>query len=263
MPLRFKSLCSGSSGNAALLWTKAGALLLDFAPGSQRRCRQALEDARALCPAIAGVLVTHAHGDHINANSLKVLREAGLQVRCHPEVARQIAMKYGSEWAPGVIPFERSAKVGDFKVAHLRVPHAPNYCTTAFVITAKADDRRRKVCLFTDLCAFTDEHVATAADADFIFLEANHDLELLKKFGHPGSEFHLSNLQAARFLHKACGAGAAQPQAVVLGHLSEECNRPHLPALEIAAYFNRKKLAVKFEVHLAARHEPGPVIVIK
>lgn len=263
MPLRFKSLCSGSSGNAALLWTKSSALLLDFAPGCQRDCRQALEEARALAPAIAGVLVTHAHGDHINANSLKVLREAGLPVRCHPEVARQITMKYGSEWAQGLAPFARGAKVGDFKVAHMRVAHAPNYCTTAFVITAKADGRQRKVCLFTDLSAFTDEHVAGAADADFIFLEANHDLELLKKYGHPGSEFHLSNLQAARFLHKACGASAAQPQAVVLGHLSEECNRPHLPAMEIAAYFNSKKVPVQFEVHMAARHEAGPVIVIK
>ena len=262
MPLRFKSLCSGSGGNAALLWTRTGALLLDFAPGSQRSCRQALEEARALCPAIDSVLVTHAHGDHINANSLKVLREAGLRVRCHPQVAMQITMRYGVEWGPCLAPFPRSVSAGDFKVAHLRVPHAPNYCTTAFVITAKSEGRRRKVCLFTDLSDFSDEHVAAAADADFIFLEANHDLELLKKYGHPGSEFHLSNLQAARFLHKACGAGT-QPQAVVLGHLSEQCNRPHLPALEIAAYFNRKKLAVKFEVHLADRSGPGPVIVIK
>ena len=262
MPLKFKSLCSGSSGNAALLWTKSTALLLDFAPGCQRDCRQALAAARALCPTLDSVLVTHAHGDHINANSLKVLREAGLKVRCHPEVARQIAIKYGAGFEPVLKPFGRSVAAGDFKIAHLRVPHAPNYCTTAFVITARGD-RQRKVCLFTDLSAFTDEHVASAADADFIFLEANHDLELLKKFGHPGSEFHLSNLKAARFLHKACSAGPAQPQAVVLGHLSEECNRPDLPALEIAAYFSRKKLPVKFEVHVAARHEPGPVIVIK
>lgn len=261
MPLKYRSLCSGSRGNAALLWTENSALLVDFAPGCQRDCRRTLAEARELCPGLDTVLVTHAHGDHINRNSLKVLAEAGFRVRCHPEVASQIKKKYTAEFAAVLAPFERSVTVGEFKIVSTPVDHAPGFRTTAFIITTAA--RKRKICIFTDFSAYSETHVADAAGSDLIFLEANHDLELLARYGHPGSEFHLSNKKAAQFLHRICVAGAAQPQAVVLGHLSEECNRPDLPAKEIAAFFGGKALPVRFSLQVAARREPGPVIVIK
>lgn len=261
MALRFKSICSGSSGNAALLWTKTTALLLDFAPGCQRDCRAALAEARKACPSLASVLVTHAHGDHINRNSLKVLREAGFKVRCHPEVALQIQKIYGAQHAPLLHPFVHFVTVGDLKIEYTQVSHVPGYCTTAFIITT-TKGRRRKACLFTDLHTFTDEHVAYAAGSDLVLIEANHDLKMLAAHGHPGSEFHLSNLKAANFLHGVC-SGGAQPHTVILGHLSDKCNRPDLPQKEIAAYFKGKGLPVKFNIHVSARYEPGPVIVVK
>lgn len=261
MALNFKSICSGSSGNAALLWTKTAGLLLDFAPGCQRDCRAALTAARKACPSLDTVLVTHAHGDHINSNSLKVLTEAGLKVRCHPDVADQIKKRYGAGHTPILHPFVHFVTVGGFKIEYTQVSHAPGYCTTAFIITTTGR-RRHKACLFTDLNDFTDEHVACASGADLIMIEANHDLDLLAAHGHPGSEFHLSNIKAAGFLHGIC-SGGAQPHTVVLGHLSERCNRPHLPQKEVAAYFKGKGLPVKFNMHVSARHEPGPVIVVK
>src|ERR1035437_245850 len=98
MPIKFRSLCSGSGGNAALLWAGASAVLIDFAPGCQRDCRAALHEVKKTAR-VSAVLVTHAHGDHINRNSLKVLKEEGLTVRCHPEVLRQIKERHGAEYA--------------------------------------------------------------------------------------------------------------------------------------------------------------------
>ncbi|HNW44983.1 MAG TPA: MBL fold metallo-hydrolase [Elusimicrobiales bacterium] len=262
MSINYRSFCSGSRGNAALLWTAAGGLLIDFAPGCQRDCRAALAGIKKIS-GVAAVLVTHAHGDHINRNSLKVLKEEGLTVRCHPETARQIKERHGAEYAGIIQPFEGPLVLGGWTVRQVPVEHVPGCHTVAFIATAAAGRRRYKASFFTDLLRFTDEHVALAADSDLVCLEANHDAELFKSHGHPGSEFHLSNLQAARFLHGICGRGGKQPGHVVLGHLSEDCNRPHLPLKEIEAFFGRNNLAVKFKTHVAPRRAQGLLLTIK
>lgn len=244
------------------MWTSKTAVLIDFAPGSQRACREALAEAKKACGQLAAVLVTHAHGDHINRNSLKVLEEAGLKVFCHPGVRQQIIARHGSRHAGIISSFAGQITVGDLKVLYAEVPHAPGYHTTAFTLTTLRGGRERKACVFTDFSRFTDEHAALAANSDLLLLEANHDAELLKKFGHPGSEFHLSNLKAAEFLHRVCQLGSAQPQAVVLGHLSGECNAPHLPLKEIEELFRKKGLPVEFKMQVAKRSEPGIVIVL-
>ena len=260
--MNFKSLCSGSSGNAALLWTAGAAVLIDFAPGCQRDCRETLRKLKQGCAALDTVLVTHAHGDHINRNSLKVLQEEGFKVLCHPAVCREIKERHGSKHAAIIHPFQEETTVGDLKVRCAQVDHSPRCFTTAFILTS-ARGRGRKASVFTDLCRFTGEHAALAADSDLLFLEANHDAELLRSFGHPGSEFHLSNLETARFLHAICGSGSRQPQAVVLGHLSDDCNAPELPEREIKAFFRSKDCRVRFKTHIAPRYEPGVILTIK
>lgn len=262
MALKYRSLCSGSSGNSALLWTDTSAILVDFAPGCQRDCREALRQAAKICGQVDSVLITHAHGDHINANSLRVLHEAGVKARCHPEVYAQIKTRHGARYAETLSPFEDDLAMGNLKVRQIRVPHAPNCYTSAFSVTTRKRGRDYKAAIFTDLSGFTREHVVFAADSDLLFLEANHDLELLKECGHPGSEFHLSNYATAEFLYLICKASAAQPQAVVLGHLSTDCNTAYLPPKEIEIYFSGTGMPVKFKTLVANRHEPGRILDI-
>ena len=263
MAIKFKSLCSGSSGNSALLWTGKSSLLIDFAPGCQRDCRALLENIKKICGCPSAILVTHAHGDHINRNSLKILHEAGLKVHCHPAVCSQIKERHGDEYASILNQFENEIKIGDFKVRHIRVSHAPNYYTTAFSITVTRRSGEYKASIFTDLSCFTEEHVSFAADSDLLLLEANYDLKLLEKYGHYGSEFHMSNPQTAKFLHRICEFSKVQPQAVVLTHLSGECNDPHLPPQEITSFFRTKRFPVKFQLQVAKRYEAGKVIILK
>lgn len=253
--LKFKSFRSGSGGNAALLWNGSGGLFIDFAPGCQRDCRAVIAEARALCGELLGAVITHAHGDHINRNSLKVLAEAGLKAYCHPLAAEQALARYGREHAPVLVPFEGALVLGDFTVSQAEVPHAPDYHTCALDVTYGRGLKRRRAAVFTDFNAFTDTHVAFAAGADLLLLEANHDPELMRRNWHPGSEYHMSNPLAADFLCRVCEADGP-PQAVVLAHLSEDCNQPDLPAREVRGHFKKKKQPLKFKLHTAPRLGP-------
>jgi len=259
--IKFRALRSGSKGNALLLYTAEGGVLVDFAPGSQRECRALLAEVKKKT-AIRGVLVTHAHGDHINRNSLKVLAEAGLNVYCHPKVLAQIKERHGYEYAGIIRTYEASVTVGGFTAEQAEVEHSPRCYTNALTIKASAGGRRYKASVFTDLTRFTPEHINMAAGSDLIYLEANHDPELLARYGHPGSEYHLSNPQAAEFLHRVCAGGPA-PAAVVLGHLSEDCNSPELPAAEIRNYFKAKAAPLAFGLHVTPRLGPGEEISIE
>ncbi|MDD5207989.1 MAG: MBL fold metallo-hydrolase [Elusimicrobiales bacterium] len=258
--MKYKSLCSGSGGNAALLWTAGAAVLIDFAPGCQRDCCEALRALKMVSGSLDTVLVTHAHGDHINRNSLKVLQAEGFKVRCHPSVAREIKERHGCAHAGIIYPFEGEIPVGELKVRLVQVAHSPRCYTTAFIITGAPG---QKASVFTDLHSFTEEQAALAADSGLLCLEANHDPELLKRYGHPGSEFHLPNIETARFLHAICALSRRQPQAVVLGHLSEDCNAPDLPEKEIRSFFKKNSTPVKFKTHVSPRYEHGAVLTIK
>ncbi len=263
MAIKFRSLCSGSGGNAALLRTAGAGVLIDFAPGCQRDCRAMLRELKQTSGDLSSVLVTHAHGDHINRNSLKVLKEEGMTVRCHPRVRRQIKDRHGAKYADIIHPLEDRTAIGDLTVSLIEVPHSPRCYTTAFILTTESEGRRYKAAVFTDFNDFADEHVTLAADSDLLCLEANHDLELLENCGHPGSEFHMSNLRTAEFLYGICGRSRSQPKAVVLGHLSEDCNKPHLPVKEIESYFRKYDLPVNFKTHVSPRSTPGELLTIK
>lgn len=260
--LKFKSFRSGSGGNAALIWTEGAGLLIDFAPGCQRDCRAVLAEARALCGELLGAVITHAHGDHINKNSLKVLAGAGLKAYCHPRAAGQVLARCGLEYAGVLSPFEGPLLLGDFTVSQAEVPHAPDYHTCALSVTCGRGLRRRRAAVFTDFNAFTDTHVAFAAGADLLLLESNHDPELRRLNWHPGSEYHMSNPLAADFLLRVCEADGP-PQAVVLAHLSADCNRRDLPEREVRRQFRKKKLPLKFRLHTAASDGTGECLEIE
>lgn len=260
--LKFKSFRSGSGGNAALIWTEGAGLLIDFAPGCQRDCRAVLAEARGLCGGLLGAVITHAHGDHINRNSLKVLSEAGLKVYCHPRAAEQVLARCGREYADALRPFEGALALGDFTVSQAEVPHAPGYHTCALDITYGRGLGRRRAAVFTDFNAYTDTHVAFAAGADLLLLESNHDPELMRRNRHPGSEYHMSNPLAADFLCRVCEADGP-PQAVVLAHLSADCNHPDLPEREVRRHFKKRKRPLKFGLYTAARDLPCEPLEIK
>jgi phosphoribosyl 1,2-cyclic phosphodiesterase len=98
---------------------------------------------------------------------------------------------------------------------------------------------------------------------DGALIESNYDPGMLAGGPYPaflkrriaGPGGHLSNTEAAALI--AGGAAGGRLCCACLGHLSAENNTPAL-ALETA----REAVGPGFQLHLAGRHGPSPVIEI-
>lgn len=261
MSLCFQSLRSSSSGNCLMLWTESSVILLDCGIRTQRDCRTLLE---MHSHRLAGVVVSHAHGDHICYSALRVLGKFGTPVHCHETVKHHVQRKHFKDWAspPCLQTFDHQVfRVGDFEIQPIELPHEPRCPTFGFVIHAGSGDSRRKIVVCTD---FNDhsvigEHVL---DADFLFIEANHDLELLRQRFNYASLFHLSNPKTAELLCTARKSNRFRPQHVMLGHLSNERNTEALAMGTIHERFQQEGIGLDFPLSCAPKYEPSEVVCI-
>jgi phosphoribosyl 1,2-cyclic phosphodiesterase len=176
MSLYFKSLLSSSSGNCLMLWTDHTTILLDCGINTQYVCRDLLDQHFGLFQKPHAVLISHAHGDHICYASLRVLAGQGIPLHCHAGTVQQIHDKHIGDWdsPPTLQTFARGHfRIGDLEIQPVELPHDPEFLTCGFVVRSGQ----------TKAVIATDFHDADAVaehlpDADFIFIEANHDLDL-------------------------------------------------------------------------------------
>lgn len=253
-------LGSGSSGNTAVLRSGDTAILLD-AGLSARKTLQRLAAAGLEPGQISAVLLTHEHGDH--AGGLPVLLQT---LRCPvyatrltaEEVRGQDPRNAAAEWR--LFATGSSFTLESFEVAAFSVPHDAAD-PVGFTI------RRESVSIgiLTDLGHVTNSVLHHVNGADCLFVEANHDEQLLQsdtkrpfsiKQRIMSPHGHLSNRAAAEFVGKA---RSARLRRVVLGHLSRDCNTAELAVAAVEAALNgHGSVAVS-----CARHdEPMPPMQI-
>jgi ribonuclease BN (tRNA processing enzyme) len=263
MPIFFQSLRSSSAGNALALWTPTSSILIDCGVRVQRDCRAMLDEHRRRAANLDAVIVSHAHGDHMARGALKVLGRCGVPVLADARVIAQLREFHTPrDWRepPALRAVTGPAfEAGDFRITPVRVPHAPYYPTFGFRIAAHSRGASRTVVVCTDFYDYAGL-LSAFAGADFIFLEANHDLALLRQHPNPNSRFHMNNVKTASLLQHVVARDARPPEAVMLGHLSEERNRRALALGEVAAMFERRGTKVSFHLDAAPRYRPSDVV---
>ena len=262
MGFQFRSLRSSSSGNCLLLWTDTTTLLLDCGIKTYSGCMGVLGEHPKRPDA---VLISHAHGDHVCYYSLRVLGEYRTPIYCHHKVISTIQERHthDGDLAPQMHSFsDEPFEIGDLTIQPVQVPHAPGYPNFGFVIWCGKGRDRRKLVLCTDFNDYSSiiEHLA---GADFAFIEANHDLELLRKHWNPSSLFHLSNPKAAQLLCEAKKNGRFAPQAVMLGHLSHQRNTDALATEAVRDRFRVEGIDPGFRLEIAPRYQASEAIRIE
>ena len=262
MGFQFRSLRSSSSGNCLLLWTDTTTLLLDCGIKTYSGCLGVLGEHTKRPDA---VLISHAHGDHVCYYSLRVLGEFGTAIHCHHKVISTIQQRHthDGDLAPRMHCFsDEPFDIGDLTIQPVEVPHAPGYPNFGFVIWCGTGRDRRKLVICTDFNDYG-SLVGHLANADFAFIEANHDLELLRKHWNPSSLFHLSNPKTAQLLCEAKQNGSFAPQAVMLGHLSHRRNTDQLAMDAVRDRFCAEGVDMDFPLEIAPRYEASKTICIE
>lgn len=225
--LRFKSLGSGSSGNATVVESggvRPRRVLIDCGLGI-RALEQRLGLAGLAPDQIDAIFITHEHGDHVG---------------CAPRLATRYGialwMSEGT-WlgcgAPELGPLlhltgdgER-IDLGELELQPFAVPHDAR---EPLQLRCGDGDGWLGVC--TDLGHAPDAVINGLRACRTLLLECNHDTELLERSAYPhflkrrvgGDVGHLSNDQAADLAQRLRGG----LRRVLAAHLSRQNNRPEL-----------------------------------
>jgi phosphoribosyl 1,2-cyclic phosphodiesterase len=225
--LRFRSLGSGSTGNATLVEATVGGrrsrLLVDCG-FALRQLDARLERAGVVAGDIDAIFVTHEHGDHIGCAHALSRRER-----------IPVWMSEGTWLAIGGLDFEGrlqlardglDIEVGALTVQPFTVPHDARE-----PLQLRCTDGARSLGILTDLGHATPHVLARLAGLQALLLEFNHDTDLLAGSAYPpflklrvgGNYGHLSNVAAAAIARAVLHEGLRH---VVAAHLSEQNNRP-------------------------------------
>ncbi len=165
-------------------------------------------------------------------------------------------------WLPSVQYFEagRPFQIGDITVSPFTIPHDAAD-PVGFVFHAEGV----RMALATDLGYIPPNVKAQLKSVDLLFLESNHDLEMLRDGPYPWSVKqrvlsrvgHLSNEAAADFLETTYDGQAAY---VILGHLSESNNLPDLARVAAERALSERPSLLANRLMLATQHEALPPI---
>ena len=210
---KFCSLVSGSSGNALYLEHKNTKILIDCGISCARIC-EALKSIDVNPSEINGIVVTHEHSDHVSG--VRVFsNKFGCKVYAGEKTLENISC-----CQPAAVNAEKGFEIGEIECMPFDIPHdAAQPFGYTFMLGGT------KLSVATDMGKI-DAHVAeTIRGSEFVFLEANHDTEMLLTGPYPyylkerirGSEGHLSNEQCASLAAALARTGTTK---FVLGHLS-------------------------------------------
>jgi phosphoribosyl 1,2-cyclic phosphodiesterase len=256
MSLELCVLASGSAGNAAILRSPAGILLIDAGIGP-RTLAERLDKTGVSLADIAALCLTHLDRDHFSPRWVPTLRSLEIPIFC--DVNKVEALSASSpDLVPLVVPFDVEAfsPLGGLTCNPVHFPH-DHLGSHGFVVEGFG----YRIGYATDLGHVPSYFFDRFRDLDFIALEANYDPQMQAASRRPpfvkrrimGGRGHLSNAQALAAIRKLLNRTRRLPDHIVLLHRSQECNCPDL----VSQLFSTDK-RIASRLTLAHQHERSP-----
>lgn len=255
------ALSSGSSGNCFLVSNGKSSILID-AGISCKRIEERINLLGKKVENIKGIFVTHEHSDHIKG--------VDVFTKKHPvpifATKKLIENKNfcSREDLLTSIKKEDSISIGGMEVISFPKIHKAIE-PIGFTILDKKSGKR--ISIITDVgkaCQNINEHVS---QSDALFLESNHDLEMLENGSYPyflkkwikGDDGHLSNIQSASCILEN---SKSRLKYLTLCHLSEHNNTPEL-ALNLHKEMIKQRHELKPKIFISTKDSFSEMIKLR
>ncbi len=260
MKIKFISLASGSSGNCYYLGTDKHGILIDAGIGI-RTIKKELKEINVSLSNVCAVFITHDHADHIKAVG-HLGEKYNIPVystrEIHEGINKSYCMTEKLSTSVHYINKGEPMKMEEFKISAFEVPHDGTdnvgYCV----------EIGDKIFSFlTDLGHITETAAHYICKANYLILEANYDLEMLRMGPYPkylkeriaGPNGHMSNADTADFLADNINEHL---KYIWLCHLSKDNNHPELAYKTVEWKLKSKGVIVGKDVQLIALKRSSP-----
>lgn len=228
-PIYYISFGSGSSGNSCYVGTRRGGLIVDAGVDSDT-IEKTLKANGVSMSSVKGLCLTHDHTDHVRY-AYKLLRaNKHIRLYCTNRVLNAILRRHNisKRIKDYHVPIfkEFPFKLAEFTVTAFDVPH--DAADNAGFCLEYGDKR---FVMATDLGEVSARARFYMEQANFLMIEANYDLQMLRHGPYPEylkarimtEHGHMDNEETARFLSEIAGP---QLRYVFLCHLSQDNNTP-------------------------------------
>lgn len=263
--MEFCSLYSGSSGNSLYVGTERTKILVDSGL-SGKKIQEGLKEAGLNPCDINGIVITHEHDDHIKSAGI-LSRRFNIPIYANTKTWEAMIKSVGDIQKDNIKIFDgyNSFEIGDITVVPYAIPHdAASPCGYSFV------NGSNKVSIATDMGHISETVKNNIRDSDFILLESNHDVEMLKVGPYPyplklrilSEVGHLSNEDCGKMIVDILNS---RIKKVMLGHLSKTNNYPELAVRTVLSVLemNGIKDGRDVDIDIAYRDRVGRMQIIK
>jgi phosphoribosyl 1,2-cyclic phosphodiesterase len=252
--LWFSLLGSGSSGNALFVRSKSTKLLIDNGL-SHREIRKRVESLGEALEDLAGIFITHEHGDHVRGVGI-LSRKYGIPVYLTEATCAALPLLVGSLHEVHCFEAGETVRVGDIDVESFSVSHDAAD-PVSFVISCGGV----RLGMATEMGHVSELVRRRLAGVHGLVVESNYCPDMLLHGKYPAQvqhrirsrNGHLSNQSACSLLSDLQHDGL---RTVVLVHISANNNTPET-VLHMAAGVLKNHPA---QIILATQDRPTPLL---
>ncbi len=224
---------SGSSGNCTLVSASGTSVLIDVGVSAKKIC-DGLSARGTDIKDISGIFITHEHTDHVKGLNVLLKKNKIPLYLTHGTYYEAVRQGLTVEdKLINIITPSHTVGVGELELTPFSTLHDAK---ESVGYSIKLNDGR-KIGYATDLGEITKDVENALQGSDFVILESNHDVNMLKNGFYPymlkqrilGKFGHLSNECCAKEAVKLAKNGTTR---FVLSHISKENNLPALARRE-------------------------------
>lgn len=226
--LRFQSFLSSSSGNCTFLTDGDAKILVDCGANG-KYITECLNRIDINPEELDAILISHSHRDHVSGAGV-MSRRFDIPVFASEETWDDMSSLIGkvSTMNTKIIEKDEKISIADISIKSFSIPHDAKG-SVAF----RFETENTSMSIATDIGHISDELFDNLSGCEFIIIEANHDLQMLRNGSYPyylkrrilSDAGHLSNDDCGKLCTMLAKSGT---KAFWLGHLSGENNTPDL-----------------------------------